>query len=83
MYFHEINDKLQLFSAADDYKIRIWDLQKSRYSKQQWTDLSSYDSSIVYHRPLVGVANKVIEKWVYLNFVSSGVRQFWKDISVL
>ncbi|XP_028405987.1 transducin beta-like protein 3 [Dendronephthya gigantea] len=30
IYFHKINDKLQLFSAADDCKIRIWDLQKSR-----------------------------------------------------
>ncbi len=31
LYFHESGDKLQLFSAADDCKIRIWDLHKSRY----------------------------------------------------
>lgn len=30
VYFHESGDKLQLFSAADDCKIRIWDLHKSR-----------------------------------------------------
>ena len=28
--FHPNIEKLQLFTAADDYKIRIWDLQSSK-----------------------------------------------------
>jgi U3 small nucleolar RNA-associated protein 13 len=28
--FHPDNEKLQLFSAADDYKVKVWDLKSSR-----------------------------------------------------